>query len=386
MHIAIDARAISHPQPGGFKSYTTNLVQALLETDQTNRYTLYFDRPVEDDLWRRHKNASLQTVAPPQGWLGMPVREQLLLARRLRAARPEIVHFPCATGALFGNCPAVVTIHDAIALLEKQQSFPTTRENLRRILMSQYVRWVQTLIARRATAVITDSSYSKRDLVNVLHVDPTRIRVIPLAQAHHFNLRREQTQLADLRNRYPLPPMFVLALASASPRKNASGLLRIYAKLPLHLRKQFPLVLVWTHNLLQAQVEADIEQLGLQGTVISVQRVTDSDLALLYHAATVFVFPSLYEGFGLPVLEAMACGTPVVSSNRTSIPEVAGSAAVLVDPSDEVEFAEHLEELLVNPQRRMELTELGRNHAARFSWRQTAEMTLEVYREAALGA
>ena len=192
---------------------------------------------------------------------------------------------------------------------------------------------------------------------------------------------RAVSKLKALRTHYKLPDSFILAIVSASPRKNASGLLRIYAKLPHTLRDRYPLVMVWTHPLLQASIKEDIRRLGLTDCVHFLTRVPDEDLVLLYNAATLFVFPSLYEGFGLPVLEAMACGTPVVASNLTSIPEVAGDAAVLADPRDENAFARALIHVLTSSERQRALAEAGLRRARQFSWKCTAKQTLEVYQQ-----
>jgi glycosyltransferase involved in cell wall biosynthesis len=173
-----------------------------------------------------------------------------------------------------------------------------------------------------------------------------------------------------------------LTLVSASPRKNAAGLLRIYAQLPAELQRRHPLVMVWTHGLMQRELRREIERLGLGRCVLFLSRVPDGDLVLLYNAATLFVYPSLYEGFGLPVLEAMACGTPVVASNLTSIPEVAGESAALADPRDAKQFGEALSRTLSSPQVRIDLARAGFERAQQYSWERTARMTLDVYREA----
>jgi len=380
MKIAIDARALSHPQPGGFKTYTTNLVHALLVEDPTNEYVLYLDRPLANNALPRHPKVSLKIIRPIAGWAGVPVREQVWLPLHLRRHSPDIAHFPCATGPAWAGCPLVVTIHDTIGFFETRSiSFRPLKELLRRTLMGQYNKLLQRVVARRADIVITDSAHSRSDIVDVLGIPSRKIWVIPISQADIYGPCKNISQIKELQERYELPTMFILALVSASPRKNASGLLRIYAKLPDTLRDRYPLVMVWTHPLLQPEIEKEVERLGLKDHVCFLSRVPDQDLVLLYNAATVFVFPSLYEGFGLPVLEAMACGTPVVASNRTSIPEVAGNAAELVDPLDEDAFAQVLVDVLTSPERQAALAEAGLRRARQFSWRHTAKQTLEVY-------
>ncbi|MCA9994232.1 MAG: glycosyltransferase family 4 protein, partial [Anaerolineales bacterium] len=183
------------------------------------------------------------------------------------------------------------------------------------------------------------------------------------------------------RHKYQLPANFIFTLVAASPRKNAKGLLRIFARLPITLRKKYPLFMVQTHDLLQTGIQKEIERLNLTNQVHFLPQMSDEELALLYNASSVFVFPSLYEGFGLPVLEAMACGTPVVASSLTSIPEVSGKAAILADPRDETEFAYALEAILINPKKQLAMAEAGLHQAQSFSWKRTAKMTLATYQE-----
>jgi glycosyltransferase involved in cell wall biosynthesis len=168
---------------------------------------------------------------------------------------------------------------------------------------------------------------------------------------------------------------------NASARKNAPGLLRIYEQLPSEVRQRYPLVIVLTHPAFRAAIEQEVHRLGLTTSVRFFARVAEDDLVLFYNAATAFIFPSLYEGFGLPVLEAMACGTPVVTSNLTSIPEVGGDAVEQADPRSEEAFAEALRRVLASPELRASLTARGLQRAAQFSWERTARMTLDVYQE-----
>jgi alpha-1,3-rhamnosyl/mannosyltransferase len=316
----------------------------------------------------------------------MPLREQVLLPARLWRDHPDVVHAPCSSGPVCAPGPLVATIHDAIEFLERPRIRPISRESIRRTLMAQYNRWVQRATAHRASLVITVSEYSRSALTTALSFPEGRIRVIPLAHADRFRPGDASAARAALSARFALPASFVLALASASPRKNAAGLLRAYARLPIALRQRHALVMVLTHPLLHDAIRHDAERLGVNSQLHLLQGVGDAELALLYQAACVFAFPSLSEGFGLPVLEAMASGTPVVATALTSVPEVAGPAAELADPRNEVEFAAALERVLDNPERRAWLRVAGLRQAAGYSWRETARRTLDVYAEVAARA
>ena len=383
MRIAIDARFLTHPQVGGYKSYTTNLIQALLTQDSGDEYLLYVDREPPDGAPVHRGNVTVDVVPRAGGWLSVPLREQAQLPARVRHHAPDVVHFPCATAPWqLLPCPLIVTVHDTIEFLERPRLSLPLRESARRVLMNRYYRSAQRVASRRARVIITDSLHSKRDVVRTLGADERTIRVVPISHGPEFRPLPEEDREA-VAQQYGLQSPFVLALASTSPRKNAGGLLRIYERLPRAVRARYQLVVVWSHALLQPAVRAKTERLGLDSHVRFLPQIARDDLVRLYNAAEVFVYPSKYEGFGLPVLEAMACGTPVVASDRTSIPEVAGEAAALVDPDDEDAFAETLQRVIDSPERRAAMREAGLARAAQFSWDRTARMTHEIYREVA---
>ncbi|HNT23473.1 MAG TPA: glycosyltransferase family 1 protein [Anaerolineales bacterium] len=382
MRIGIDIRAISHPQPGGFKSYTSGLVSGLASVDHEDQFVLYADRSCQLPSIADRLNFSIVTLKSPEHLMGMGamVREQVFLPRAAWQEDFDIFHFPCATGPLLFPRTKVVTIHDAIEFIEKPPLF--VNRSIRRWLMSLYSRQVQLRIARQAQLILTDSAYSKADLLKYLRVPEDKIRVIPIACCDHYHPLLDG-QMEETRWRLNLPGTFVLAMASASPRKNSLGLLKIYACLPVELRKKFPLLIVWTHSLFQDEMRDHCGKLGLENDVLFLPKVTDQDLVVLYNSASVFVFPSLYEGFGLPVLEAMACGTPVMASDLTSIPEVTGNAAELADPRNIEEFSQALRRILESSQRRLELSQAGLARSAQFSWAVTAQKTLSSYLDAA---
>ncbi len=383
MRIAIDARTLSHPQPGGFKTYTTNLVNSLLALDSNNEYIIYLDRSYIDKGLVCYTMAKTIIVQQKDIGIGMPLREQFSLPAQLHRDAPDVVHFPCATGSILLTIPCVLTIHDAIELIEHPRLSYPLRKSLRRFLMNQYSARVQRMMASQAEMIITNSDYSKSDIIRLLGVQESKVIVVSIAQSDKFKLLPPNSEQLKVSKRLNLPEAFLLALVSASPRKNSLGLLRIYSKLPDDLKASYPLCMVFTHDYFQSEVSREVSNLNLNDFVHFLPRVSDSELVLLYNAATLFVYPSLYEGFGLPILEAMACGTPVVASNRTSIPEVAGDAAVLMDPLDESAFAHAIEKLLIDPERRAFLVDAGLRHSQQFSWERTAKLTLEVYQEAA---
>jgi len=386
MRIGIDARFLTHPQQGGFKTYSEHLVAALAEVDATNEYLLYVDRPTEaGHILPSAPNMRICLVPGTLPAVGMPWREQVGLALRAARDQLDLFHAPCLTAPLALACPLVVTIHDMIWRRPERFRQGAARRG-GRSLMEQYYRLLPAMAARRAAAVITVSHAAKADIVAELGLRPGRVVVTHEAAKPAFRPPASPEVAAAARVRFGLAPGYLLAMGSADPRKNLETLLRAYAALPAGLRAAHPLAIVWTHRHLAEGIGAAAHSLGIAGQLVALDRVSDVELAALYAGATAFVFPSRYEGFGLPPLEAMACGTPVIAADNSSLPEIVGDAALLAPADDVAALAEALRRMLTAPELRRELAASGLRRAATFSWRRCAEETLAVYgavREAA---
>ena len=381
MRIGIDAQFLTHPQPGGFKTYTENLVTSLAEIDAENEYFLYLDRTPNEDLKIPQKpNFTCRIVAGDYPGIGMPWREQIALPLQVARDRLDLFHSPCQTGPLFLTCPSVVTIHDVIWFFSRK--FTTGRPRpLRRNLIGWYIRSISPHVAHRASAIITVSKASKNDIARFLGIPEQKIFVTLEAASSIYCQIDDLQQLNLIRKKFDLSPEFILAIGSADPRKNISMLIEAYALLPHDLRSQHQLVIVWTHNYLEEEINQQITKLGITDLVKFIPRASDDDLILLYNAAALFVFPSLYEGFGLPPLEAIACGTPVLAANNSSLPEILGDAALFVDLKNDAELALKMTELLTNEQVRSDLIRKGFNRVKEFSWKKCASETLELFRQ-----
>jgi len=254
--------------------------------------------------------------------------------------------------------------------------------------------------ARRAEAIITVSQASKRDIVRYLHIPPERIHVTYEAAGETFQPVEDEAcpgpsrraQLTAVRQKYALPERYLLYLGGFDQRKNLSALLRAFALLVnkqrhcvLSLSKEARLVIAGNLPGQDTPLFPDprrlVRELGVEERAIFTGWVAEEDKPAILSGATAFVFPSLYEGFGLPALEAMACGTPVIASNRSSLPEVVGEGGILVEPTDVEALAEAMEVLLVDDALRAELRQRALAQAAKFSWKQTALETLAIYRK-----
>jgi glycosyltransferase involved in cell wall biosynthesis len=281
-----------------------------------------------------------------------------------------------------GLHPVVVTVHDIVPYL-------TRRQRGMQAYGSIWERWLDILATRalaRADILIADSAYTRETVVQALGYPAECIRVVPLGVDH--TLFRPRPVPPDFDARYGLDPRgrYMLYVGSENPRKNLPFLLRAFARLRQALPDVRLIRVGAVQYLPQARIlQEQMERLGLPDAVIHYPSVPDEDLALFYNRADLFVFPSLYEGFGLPALEAMACGTPVVCSDAASLPEVVGDAALRVSPSDEEGWAEAMRRALTDVSLREELRVRGLERARAFTWEQTAQETVRVYTELAAG-
>jgi glycosyltransferase involved in cell wall biosynthesis len=253
-----------------------------------------------------------------------------------------------------------------------------------RKFMEWYYRLVPQLAVRHASAIITVSQAARESIIQHLGVEADKVWVTYEAPSHIYRPVDDAHQIEAVRQKYELASEFILAIGSADPRKNITTLVQAYALLPTTLRERYKLVIVWTHHFLATELANQVEQLGLTTRARFLKQVANEDLVLLYNAASLFVFPSLYEGFGLPPLEAMACGTPVVAANNSSIPEIVGDAALLVEAEDTEGLADMMAHVLTRETVQTSLAEKGLKQAARFSWEKCARQTMAGYHKSLL--
>jgi len=301
-----------------------------------------------------------------------PVRSvwmQLVLPSILREVKPDLVHFTNYLAPLVMGVPYVVSFHDMTLSL-----FPEAHTLKKRVLTSSLIPWV----ARGARRILTPSESTRRDVIRLLGLDPGRVRVIPYAASEIFCPASEGPQ--RLATAYGVRPPYFLYVGTIEPRKNLARTLRAFARVAPGL-PQHQLVLVGDLGWKYEEVLAEARRPDLQGRVLLPGYVPEQDLPLLYTHAVAFVYPSLYEGFGFPVVEAMACGAPVLTSRSSSLTEIAEDAAVLVDPLDENRMADAFVALATDAPLRERLRAAGLARAATFTWERTARETVEVYRE-----
>jgi glycosyltransferase involved in cell wall biosynthesis len=303
--------------------------------------------------------------------------EQVSFPQACLEQKVDVAHVPYFAAPFQARARTVITVHDLIPLI-----LPAYRGSI-------LVRWYTRLVAagaRRAQAVITDSLSSKRDITTLLEIPAARVHVVHLAANEIFRPVRDAHALAAMRQKYDLEGEYVLYLGGFDHRKNLKMLLLAFAALVDDSSLKARLVIAGPlpdrESSFFPDPRAMAERWDLKDRVSFIGWVPDEDKPALYSEATLFVFPSLYEGFGLPPLEAMSCGTTVITSNRGSLPEVVGDGAMLVDPQDADDLARAINALLRDEVQRKELSAKGLERARVFSWKKTATQTMEIYKSA----
>jgi glycosyltransferase involved in cell wall biosynthesis len=363
MRLGLDIHQIGARMTGN-ETYVRNLLEQYSDMKEPRELHLYHTRSTQENsglAWHGER----RRLWPHASMLRIPFSFPVALWRD----KVDLAHFQYVSPPLC-PCPTVVTIHDI-----SYEFLPEFFKTAERIRMKTLI----PLSARKARHVVTISEFSRQQLIEHYRLAPDKVTTTWLGVSPSFKMIADNDYLDEQLERLALSSPYILGVGNLQPRKNLTRLLRAYAR----LRKSgFPhqLVLVGQAAFKGHEVGAEIERLGLSNAVILTGYVSEPELIALYNRAAVFAYPSIYEGFGLPVIEAMACGVPVITSRVASMPEVAGDAAELVDPYSEDEIYLALNAVLSDSHRQLQMRQRGLERASLFHWRRTALQTLDVYR------
>jgi len=355
--VAIDAHTIGRRATGN-ETYVSGLLSGLVGRGEVDAVALV-DQGVDAPGFLDGRYRRLRTRTAAARLVGeLPFAGSRWGADLLHVqyVRPPLSDVPCVT-----------TIHDI-----SYEHFPALFTRRTRLRMRLSIRWS----ARNSALVLTGSRHAREDLLSTYGLREDRVEVTPYAADPRFR-RLDAAAVRDRLERLSLPADYLLCVGNLQPRKNLPRLLEAYARLPAEVRP--PMVVVGQAAWLYDEIHRSVRELSLDGAVHFTGFVEAEDLVALYNGAAVFAYPSLFEGFGLPVLEALACGTPTLTSDRSSLPEVAGDATVLVDPESVESIAAGLERLLCDSDLRTRLSIAGPVQAAGFSWDRCAELTVAAY-------
>lgn len=366
MHIGIDSR-LPYYEVGGISAYVVNLVVALAELDSEHRFTVFHSRKDPNN------NISSQMKGFTRANLWTPCHHRLerwTLGAELLPYGLDLVHSPDFIPPAYGARSRIITVHDLNFLLYPE--FLTAES--RRYYNGQ-IEWA----VGAADHILADSHHTRHDLIDRLAVEPERVTTVHLAASPAFRIAQSSDAIAATLAEFGLEPGYILFVGTLSPRKNVKTILEAFELLVRESGVEARLVLAGARGWLDDELFASITNSVARDFIVHLAGLTDTQMVHLYLSAGVLVIPSFYEGFGLPALEAMHSGCPVISSNRSSLPEVVGEAGILLDPTDTVAWADSIEEVLRDATMRQRLVELGAQQAQRFSWSKTATATMAVY-------
>jgi glycosyltransferase involved in cell wall biosynthesis len=375
MRIGINAQLLSFRasyRQAGVSKYIHALIKQFAAIDPNNQYTVWVPPAPRPPDYARTRNirfvASRLPTEKPQ--IRIPW-EQIVLP--FASLRLDVLHCPVNVRPLLAFCPTVVTIHDLIYLVYPDKYLPAKRH---------YLTATTGWSVRHASQVIAVSESTKRDLVRLLHVPPDKITVVYNGVDERFRPIADQRAIAEFKRKHNLPQRFILYVGTIEPRKNVGLLLRAFAQ--LRQQPDFADLRLVVGGAKGWLYDDTFKQAGLgEGEIAFPGYLADDELPLWYNSASVFVYPSLYEGFGLPAAEALACGAPVIAANTSSLPEVIGDAGILVAPDDVAALTKAAARILRDDAYAASLRAIAAVQGARFSWRTAAEQTLQVYATAA---
>jgi glycosyltransferase involved in cell wall biosynthesis len=373
MLIGIDASRAVARERTGTENYSLNLIRHLLALESGHRYRLYFNQSPTAELFPTTLDLELRVMPFPRLWT------HLRLSWEMARQPPDVLFVPAHVLPLVHPRSSAVTVHDLGYLY-----YPGAHPLLDRLYLDLSTRYN----ARAASQVIADSQATKDDLVQYYGIEPGKITVVYPGRDETLQPVKDEATIEKVKARFGIRGDYILYVGTLQPRKNLERLLEAYAivRKQANKRGETPcLVLAGRKGWLYDQIFQQVRRLGLETEVTFPGYVPQDDLPAVLSGARLFAFPSLYEGFGLPVLEAMACGTPVLCSNVSSLPEVAGDAALLVDPLDVKGMAEAMNHLLGDEGLRTQLVERGFRQVRQFSWDRCARETLAVL-EASISA
>lgn len=366
MRIGIDASTIG--TQGGPRTYVLNLIESLLKIDKENEYVLFYNSEEHIGKFPQAK----EVIVPYSNPATRLFREHLLMAYHYKRERLDIIHNPKSAISLLKPCKTVVTIFDLIPITN-----PETEKWMARIYWKVQI----PAAARHADFVITSSEFAKREIIRRYGTPEDRIKVIPIAYNNHCRPLNPGQEADEVRRKYSIPDRYILYVGTIQPRKNIDMLVKAYSKLVKTKGVTHKLVITGRKGWLYGPLFELIKSEGLEQNVIFTGFVSDEELPYIYNGAELFVYLSLFEGFGIPPLEAMACGVPVICSDATSLPEVVGDAGILVNPMDQEGVEKAILSVLESPSLSLEMRERGFLQARKYSWERTAIETLRVYKK-----
>lgn len=375
MNIGINGRYIQRKILTGIENYIFNLILNLKKTDKVNNYFIFFekDRKIPDEFCCSTDN--FKTVIPDfptKNEIQRIFLNQFLMNSYIRNEKLDLFHEPFFASQFFKNCPTIITIYDISYYIHPEFFNFKTR---------MYFNFLVPRSIKRSDCIITISDSAKKDIVDYLKIDPDKIEVVYAGCDPFFHKINDEAGADKIKVKYKIFKDYILYVSYISPKKNLLNLINAFNIFRKEYKYDIKLVIAGGKGWNSEQVFELVKILKLEKEVIFTGHVPKEDLLVLYNYALSFVYPSIYEGFGIPILEAMACGCPVITAQSSSLPEISGNAALYVNPFDVEDISSAIFKLLDNDGLRKILIERGFENIKRFNWEQTAIKTLNIYKK-----
>lgn len=371
MRIGIDAQRILRPKKHGMDVVALELIKNLQRIDNWNDYEIFCRNGEDKNAFSETTNFKIVKFAAFTyvDW------EQVHLKKIVNSHKLNLLHCTANTAPISLSVPLILTLHDII-YLENIDFKGTYYQNLGNL----YRRYIVPKIVKKASLILTVSEFEKANIVNRLKLSETKVQVLYNGVSSQFNNQYSYQQLNEFRNIYKLPNKYIMFLGNTAPKKNTLNVIKAYIEYCLAEKNPVSLVLLDYKKELVVKILKDLKQTKLINQFIFPGYVPHYQIPLMYNTATLFLYPSVRESFGLPIIEAMACGTPVITSTTSSMPEIAGNAAKLVNPFNCEEITEAITSILKDETLRKTYIKLGLQRVKEFTWKASAEKLFNIYK------
>lgn len=373
MKIAIEAQRLFRRKKHGMEIVALEIIKQLQKINTEDSFIIIAKNDVDDQCISEKENFTIKKIKSKF----YPYWEQVKLSQFIKKIKPDILHCTANTAPLFFSAKLVITIHDII-YMESVNFSGSAYQNFGNL----YRKFIVPKVAKKAKIIITVSEFEKEVIAKTLNIPESKIRVIYNAVNSQFKIINHE-DLLPFKNKYQLPDYFILHFGNTAPKKNTIGVLKAYSLYSSNNKNNFTLVITDCSTDYIESLLKEINQPELIKKIHILNYIPFTEVPFLYNLAKVFLYPSHRESFGMPVVEAMACGVPVITSNTSALPEIAGGAAILADPKDAIEIAEQINILINDPELYNSYKEKGLANAGRFNWNDAAKKTLEIYKELA---
>jgi glycosyltransferase involved in cell wall biosynthesis len=370
MKIGIEAQRILRPKKHGMDVVALELIKNLQEIDKQNEYVVFSRNDKDENAITETPNFRIERFSA----LTYADWEQVKLKKAIKSHQIDLLHCTANTAPLSVSIPLIVTLHDII-YLEKVDFKGTTYQNLGNL----YRRYIVPKIAKKAELLITVSEFERANIINHLKLSEDRVKVLYNGVSPKFNNQYSAEEVGDFRTMYNLPENYIMFLGNTAPKKNTPNVIKAFVNYCLSEKEAMPLVLLDYKKELVEKLLQELKHEELVDRIIFPGYIPYYQIPLMYNAATLFLYPSLRESFGLPILEAMACGTPVITSNTSSMPEIAGEAAKIIDPFNHLELADAIRYLLKNESAMESYIQKGLERVKEFTWASSAKKLVDIY-------